>query len=94
MKDAIRNFEAKMMVKGHQLTAPFKNRAAIDDNANKGISGTVGLVIALILVALAVAITLIVVKFGQDSINDTNKFFNDLWQKKNGITQPVPGTGF
>ena len=89
MKDAVRNFEAKMMVKGHQMVAPFKNRAAIDDNANKGIGGTVGLVIALILVALAVAITLIVVKFGQDSINDANSFFDQLWQKKTGINQPV-----
>lgn len=79
MRDSIRNLEAKMMVKGQQLLAPLKNRSALDDNANKGISGTVGLVIVLVLVALAVVIALVVVAQGNKGIDKTRGFFDNLW---------------
>ena len=85
MRDKLRKMEVKAMIAGRKVLTPFKNREAIDEGATQGIRGTVGLIITLVIVAIAVILGLMVATNGQTGLTKTRKFFEDLWNAFGGI---------
>ena len=85
MREQLRKLEVKTMLATSKVLAPFKNRKAIDEGATQGIRGTVGLIITLVIVAIAVILGLLVVTNGQNGLPKTRQFFEDLWNAFGGI---------
>ena len=78
MRNYLANLEAKMMVAGGKVLAPFKNRKAIDEGSNTGLRGTVSLVVTLLIVALVVIMAVLVVTNGNEQIAKVRDFFSKL----------------
>ena len=85
MRDFVANLDAKMLILGGKVIAPFKNRKAVDEGTNSGIRGTTSLIITLVVVAVVVLMGILVATNGQKGLDKTRSFFTQLWSTFDGV---------